>query len=392
MQITVREIQAQLGQQLNQTSDTASLDAQVLLAHFLEKPRSWILAHPEALLNNIQFDNINQAAKRITHGESLPYVIGHWEFYGLDFHLTPSVLIPRPETEQLVERAINWLHLHPHKRKAIDVGTGSGCIGISLVKSIPDLHMLMTDLSIAALDVARGNVRLHGLTDSVELKQADLLEAISGPFDLVCANLPYIPTDLLVTLPIFEQEPRSSLDGGISGTELVARLLEQSRSVLVSGGLILLEIESSLGKIVETLAHHYFPHSKMQILKDLAGQDRCLEIERPDLLVHICPRSEWLMAQKSGQYIDTSLEQDGFIHCSQPEQVLEVANHFYPGIPDLILLWLDPANLDSEIRWENVGGTMFPHIYGPINIDAVCSITNLEPDMNGTYCSIQLPI
>ena len=392
MHITVREIQAQLGQQLNQTSDTASLDAQVLLAHFLEKPRTWILAHPEALLTNIQFDNINQAAKRITHGEPLPYVIGHWEFYGLDFHLTPSVLIPRPETEQLVERAISWLQLHPHKRKSIDVGTGSGCIGISLVKYIPDLHMLMTDLSIAALNVARGNVRLHSLTDSVELIQADLLEAIPGPLDLVCANLPYIPTDLLVTLPIFEKEPRSSLDGGLRGTVLVARLLEQARSVLVSGGLILLEIESSLGKDVETLAHKYYPLSKIHILKDLAGQDRCLEIERPDLLVHICPRSEWLIAQKSGQYRDTSLEQDGFIHCSQPEQVLEVANHFYAGVPDLILLWFDPEKLASEIRWENMQGTMFPHIYGPINLDAICSITNLEPDITGSYCSIQLPI
>ena len=109
MEITIQEIQAQLSQQLHQSSETASLDAQVLLAHYLEKPRSWILAHPEARLTKTQYDNIIQAVDRLMHGEPLPYVIGHWEFYGLDFQLTPDVLIPRPETELLVERAINWL-------------------------------------------------------------------------------------------------------------------------------------------------------------------------------------------------------------------------------------------------------------------------------------------
>jgi release factor glutamine methyltransferase len=125
MEISIQELLSHLRQQLHQYSETATLDAQVLLAHCLEKPRSWILAHPEVPLNDTQYNIFIQASDRLMHGEPLPYVIGHWEFYGMDFHLTPAVLIPRPETELLVERGINWLRLHPTRRKAVDVGTGS---------------------------------------------------------------------------------------------------------------------------------------------------------------------------------------------------------------------------------------------------------------------------
>jgi uncharacterized protein (DUF952 family) len=251
--------------------------------------------------------------------------------------------------------------------------------------------MFLTDISLQALNVARENAVIHRLSDRLEFKEGNLMEGVSGPFDLIVANLPYIPTALLMTLPVSEKEPRAALDGGLRGTELILRFLEQARHQLVSGGSLLLEIESSQGDAVDALARYYYPLSNVLILKDLSGQDRCLEIERPDRLVHICPRSEWFQAQKSGIYRDTSLEQDGFIHCSQPEQVLEVANHFYPGVPGLILLWIDPEILSSRIQWENVEGTMFPHIYGPIHLDAVCSISNLEPDTDGTYRTIKLP-
>jgi release factor glutamine methyltransferase len=391
MDLTIQEIYTQLVEQLHPSSETASLDAQVLIAHCLEKPRSWILANPEERLTETQYEYICQAVNRLIRGEPLPYVIGHWEFYGLDFQLTPDVLIPRPETEILVERAINWLQRHPHKRNAVDVGTGTGCIGISIAKHVPDLHLVLSDISSQALEVAQVNAAKQAVLAQLEFKKANLMDGITGPFDLICANLPYIPTNILNTLPVGSKEPRTALDGGLSGTELIGRLLQQGKGQLVSGGLMLLEIESSQGAEVETLARSCYPLSKVDILKDLSGQDRCLVIERPNLLVHICPRVEWLKAQQTGIYRDASLEQAGFIHCSQPEQVLEVANHFYVSVPELVSLWLDPEKLASEICWENVEATLFPHIYGSINLDGVISASDMLPDHDGIFRNLQLP-
>jgi release factor glutamine methyltransferase len=391
MEITIQEILVQLSLQLHQFSETPTLDAQVLLAHTLEKPRTWILAHPEAPLNNNQYDNIIQAANRMEIGEPLPYVIGHWEFYGLDFHLTPSVLIPRPETELLVERGIKWLRLHPPQHKVVDLGTGSGCIGISLAMNIPDLRLLLTDISLGALNVAKINAEKYDLLDRLEFLQADLLDGVPGPFDLICANLPYIPTPKMRKLPVSEREPRLALDGGLIGTEVISRLLGQAKSQLISGGLMLLEIESSHGDEVKTLAKGDYPASKVQILKDLSGLDRCVEIERPNLIVHLCRRQDWLKSQEHGIYRSKSLDQDGFIHCSQPEQIVEVANRYYQGITDTVLLWIVPDRVTSEIRWESTDGAQYPHIYGPINLDALSSITDLKPDFDGIYRLIQFP-
>jgi release factor glutamine methyltransferase len=385
MKLSIQECLLQVGQQLVQVSETGSLDAQVLIAHHLEKTRSWVLAHPETPLSPEQQNGILIATARIVRGEPLPYVIGHWEFFGLDFHLTPAVLIPRPETELLVERAINWLRAHPTRRKAIDVGTGSGCIGIALAVNIPDIHILLTDISSQALNVAHMNADDYGLLGRLEFIRADLLDGISGPFDMICANLPYIPTPLVKTLPVSEREPHLALDGGSNGTAVINRLLEQARDRLSPGGLLLLEIESSQGQAVTALAKVEYPTSKVQILKDLAGKDRCIEIERPDLFIHICPRDEWQQALQEGMYQDESLFQDGFIHCSQPEQLLGVANRFYRGIPDLVLLSINPDKLTSEVRWEPADDTLFPHIYGPINLEAVISVNDLRPELDGFY-------
>ena len=391
MEISIQEILTRLGLQLLRQSETAVLDAQVLVSHCLEKPRSWILAHPEVRLNKTQYNIITQAAERLTRGEPLPYVIGHWEFYGMDFHLTPDVLIPRPETELLVERGINWLRLHPYRREVADIGTGSGCIGIALAKNIPDLHLLMTDISTDAMNIARINAEIYGLSERMEFIQTDLLDGITGPFDLLCANLPYIPTTLLMNLPVAEREPRVALDGGLNGTEVISRLLEQARNLLVSGGLMLLEIESSQGVAVETLAKANYPASNVQILKDLSSLDRCLEIERPNLIIHLCRHEEWLQAYQRGIFQDKSLIQEGFIHCSQTEQILEVANRFYQGIPGLVLLWIDPDIVTSEIRWETADNAQFPHVYGPINLNAVVSVTDLKSDIDGVFRVIQRP-
>ena len=128
-------------------SDTPLLEAQVLLAHTLQKPKAWVVAHPEAELSLAEQHAINNYAARRGNGEPLPYLLGHWEFYGLDFLITPAVLIPRPETELLVEHALDWLHRHPTCHRAADIGTGSGCIAIALAVTMPDLQVVATGSS-----------------------------------------------------------------------------------------------------------------------------------------------------------------------------------------------------------------------------------------------------
>lgn len=277
-------------------SDTPALDAQVLAAHVLGKDRSWVLAHPEAGLDPTQVDRLEAAAARLEAGEPLPYVTGHWEFFGLDFRLTPDVLIPRPETELLVEQALAWLRARggvqaaapapeaapsPASPRAIDVGTGSGCIAVSLAVHAPQLHLVATDISPEALDLARQNARDHGVQDRIHFAQADLIPAASPPFDLVCANLPYIPSATLSHLAVHRREPSLALDGGPEGLDQIRRLLDRLPDSLAPRGLALLEIEASQGARVLELARAACPDAQVAILQDLAGRDRLLRLERP---------------------------------------------------------------------------------------------------------------
>jgi release factor glutamine methyltransferase len=130
--IELNRVLSETRQRLAAVSETGALDAQVLLAYVLAQPRSWILAHPDAQLDKNQLAHVESLISRLESGEPLPYIIGHWEFYSLDFILTPAVLIPRPETEMLVEHALHWLVEHPARRDILDVGTGSGCIAVAL--------------------------------------------------------------------------------------------------------------------------------------------------------------------------------------------------------------------------------------------------------------------
>src|SRR4030042_4927042 len=389
MAITIQDLLIQSNNRISNVTDTPILDAQVLVAHFLDKSRAWVMAHPEALLDDNQYNMILQGVERLVKGEPLPYVIGHWEFHGLDFNLTPDVLIPRPETELLVESGINWLRDHPDQRKAIDVGTGSGCIGISLAMSVPDLNVLMTDISQIALNVAQVNANKFDLSGRLYFRSTDLLDGIMEHFDLICANLPYIPRQVLMNLPVADREPRLALDGDQGGTELISRFLDQARSCLASGGLLLLEIESSQGTEVKNTACTRFPAARVEILKDLSGRDRCIQILSSNLLVHLCQRKEWLGAMEQGLFISKSLSQQGFIHCSQPQQILQVANNFYQGVPELVLLWIDPEKVTSDIIWEAADGELFPHIYGPINLDSVISVSDFIADDDGIYRRIE---
>jgi release factor glutamine methyltransferase len=261
-------------------SEEPALEAQVLLAHVLDKPRAWVIAHPEAALGAAQANSLCLLLERRLSGEPLPYLLGHWEFYGLRFKVTPAVLIPRPETELLVEKALAWLKAHPSHRLAVDVGSGSGCIAISLAHWLVDLQVIAVDISRPALCVAQENITEHHVQERVFSLQTSLLCGLqSDKFDLVCANLPYIPSSTLAELEVAHYEPRQALDGGPKGTSYIQALLEEAPRCLAPGGLLLLEIEAGQGDSVPQLARRCFPQADIQLFPDLSGKPRLVQIE-----------------------------------------------------------------------------------------------------------------
>ena len=253
--------------------------ALILLAHVLQKPKTWVLAHPETHLNPDQKTQLEQLVRRLQAGEPLPYLIGKQAFYGLDFAVSPAVLIPRPETELLVDEALNWLEAHPEAKSALDVGTGSGCIAITLATRKPWLTITATDLSLAALEIAKQNAATHQVDAQIDFQQADLLPSGNQTFNLVCANLPYIPTRKLGEVNTLAFEPTLALDGGTDGLSLFRRLLELLPPRLNTPALILLETESTLGAETLSLAKTAFPLAKVSLLQDLAALDRLVRIE-----------------------------------------------------------------------------------------------------------------
>ncbi len=269
-------------QELSAASDQPSLEAQAILANWLGKTRAWIFGHPETRLSPTDVAQLNEQISQRIAGMPLPYLLGRWEFYGLEFEVNPSVLIPRPETEQMVDLALEWLKTHPDRRRTVDVGTGSGCIAAALASSEPGLTVMAAELSRPALETARRNLLRHHLADRVWLVQSDLLLALAGPFDLVCANLPYIPTQTMQELEVARHEPRLALDGGPDGLRLVERLLGQLRTRLAPGGYVLLEIEVSEDQSAPSLARQYFPQAKIELKFDLAGLPRLVTIHLPD--------------------------------------------------------------------------------------------------------------
>jgi len=265
-------------------SDTPALDASVLIAHILKKPRTWVMAHPELTPTAEQQKQLDKLLARLERGEAFPYVLGHWEFLGMDFDVTPDVLIPRPETEMLVEKAIAWLRESSVRRTVADVGTGSGAIAISIAAYFPDVHILATDLAHKSLVVARKNAVKFDVTNRIDFVQCDLLPRHIDPlptehhFDLICANLPYIPAETLRSLPIYGREPTLALDGGTDGMETIRRLLNIAPEWLAPNGMILLEIEATRGVQALNIACDMFSEAAIHLHQDMAGQDRLLEI------------------------------------------------------------------------------------------------------------------
>jgi release factor glutamine methyltransferase len=277
---TVGEVLQHARQALGAVSQTPGLDAQLLLADCLRTTRSWILAHPEALVNGDGGRAFQEALQRCLSGEALPHVLGWWEFYGRRFQLGRQVLIPRPETELLVEEGLAYLRVNPSRRLALDVGTGSGCIGVTLAAETADLRVFATDRGTAPLRAARGNAARHGVAARVTFVQADLAAPLAGPFDLIAANLPYVPEETLDELDVARREPRLALDGGPGGLGLLRRMIDSLPHVLAAGGRALLEIGAGQGSAVVGLAHAALPTAQVSLRSDLAGFDRLLVVER----------------------------------------------------------------------------------------------------------------
>ena len=189
------------------------------------------------------------------------------------------MLIPRPETELLIERALTLAAGIGHPR-IVDIGTGSGAIAVTLAAELPQASVIATDISGPALKIARQNAQRH-LPKALPLVQANLLQPLSAPFNLICANLPYIPTRTMQDLPVAHWEPVLALDGGSSGLDLIKPLLHQSLCRIAQSGCILLEIESSLGAETLSLAKSVLPNAEIHLNQDLAGKDRLVEIKFP---------------------------------------------------------------------------------------------------------------
>lgn len=267
-----------LGRDLLSDSPSPTLDARLLLGHVLGRDHAYLVAHADELLSPDTLAVYDSLLLRAAAGEPIPYLLGHAPFMGLEFIVSPAVLIPRPETEQLVEMALGWTRGRRDLR-VVDVGTGSGCIAVAMANFLNGL-VVAVDVSAAALAMAAINVARHA-PGRVHLLRGDLLAAVAPGFDLITANLPYVAADEWPTLPVGVKsyEPALALDGGRDGLDLIRALLPQAAARLRPGGLLLLEVGWRQGQAVAELARAAFPGATVAVQPDFAGHDRIVAVE-----------------------------------------------------------------------------------------------------------------
>lgn len=224
-------------------SDEPAANAQWLLAHVLGVTRTWVLANGNFEISATDQAQFERLLARKEQGEPLSHITGVQPFCGLDIIVTPDVLTPRPETEDLVEQAAARFD-KKGRYTFLDMCTGSGCIALALARKFPNARVLAVDISADALQVAQQNIRKHKLHERVQLLQSNLWEEVTGTFDLIIANPPYIPTENLAHLTREVQcEPRLALDGGADGYEVTRPLCQAADSFLNPGGLLALELD-----------------------------------------------------------------------------------------------------------------------------------------------------
>jgi release factor glutamine methyltransferase len=261
--------------------ESPRLEAELLLAHAVGKNRAWVLAHPERPLTPKEVTRFRDLAVRRAGHEPLAYLVGHREFFGLDLAVDPRVLIPRPETELLVERALALARQLPQPALVADVGAGSGAIAVALAVHLPAATVYALDEAPGPLAVTAANARRHGVDSRVRCLQGDLLAPLPEAVHLITANLPYVGSEEWEALPpeIREHEPRAALEGGPGGLEVIRRLLVTAAPHLRPGGAILLEIGARQGPAARALASEHFPQAQVELLQDWAGLDRIVVVQ-----------------------------------------------------------------------------------------------------------------
>jgi len=266
--------------------ETARLDAEVLLAHLLKKDRVWLIAHNTDALDIDSASNYEYVVDRRAQREPLQHIVGNQEFWGLDFMVSPDVLIPRPETELVVESAIKAAE----KMAApliLDLCTGSGCIAISIAKHLAASRTMATDWSGRALAIARENARHHGVADRIKFLEGDLFEPleeldIQGKVDIIVANPPYIPArDLAALQPeVRDHEPEMALIAGKQGTEIHQCIISTAPRYLKQHGQLIMEMGMGQAAALVHMARDTNAYETPEILKDLAGIDRVIVVKK----------------------------------------------------------------------------------------------------------------
>jgi release factor glutamine methyltransferase len=266
---------------------SGTLDAEVLLSYVLKKDRVFLLTHPEYILTTIQKNYFLKLVTRREKHEPVSYLVGHREFYGLDFKTRKGVLIPRPETELLVDTALEFIKGKYNKQEKIivaDIGTGSGAIIISLAKNIAgkNYEFVGVDLSNQAIKLSKENAKLHKVR--IKFLGGNLLLPIKGKNpEIILANLPYVKKNLKKKSDIekaIEYEPAMALYGGKDGLKMFANFFKQLKKLKLEPDLIGLEIGDNQGPSVSRLAKEYLPQYKIKIKKDLAEKNRIVIIEK----------------------------------------------------------------------------------------------------------------
>jgi release factor glutamine methyltransferase len=265
----------------NKDIEDPFLESEVLLRCVLQVDRASFFLNIDEVLTPQKEIEYQQWIQRRLQGEPLAYIIHNREFYYLDFYVDTRVLIPRPETEMLVEQAIQFAQNHPVSTIA-DIGTGSGAIAVSLSVHLPKVNILATDISASALEVARINCQKHNVDKRISLIQGDLLDALPEPVDVLISNLPYVTSSEVAQMPSAKFEPLLALDGGEDGLDQVFKLCRQLATKIKPGGCVLLELGLGQSQKVTELLKVLFPSSLIEVLPDLAGINRAIRITLPE--------------------------------------------------------------------------------------------------------------
>ncbi len=262
---------------LNNVKQVERAEAEILLAHVLRCERVKLIVDSDLVVGKRQKEEFEKLVVRRAAGEPVAHLTGSKEFYGLGFAVNSKVLIPRPETEQIVEEVLSFIKASPQAREVLDIGTGSGCIAVAIAKSLPDMRVAACDVSSEALKVARENAERHKV--EIELYESDLLDSVPSEYDIVVANLPYIAdSDPTVESGVKQYEPHLALYSGTDGLDLYRRLFQQLGEWQMRPRLLLIEIGWQQREALIQLVEQYLPDSRVECLQDLAGHDRIIKI------------------------------------------------------------------------------------------------------------------